>query len=53
MDIMGEFPEVQGVFIVMDNVSTQAPFRIDPIIIKKGYTPVYLPPYPLELCAIE
>lgn len=53
MDIMGEFPEVQEVFIVMDSVSTQAPFRIDPIIIIKRYTPVYLPPYSLELCAIE
>ncbi|CEP18938.1 hypothetical protein [Parasitella parasitica] len=49
MDIMDEFPEMKGYFIIMDNAPIHVPEMIDPIIMKRGYTPVYLPPYSPEL----
>ncbi|GAA5805020.1 hypothetical protein HPULCUR_010533 [Helicostylum pulchrum] len=53
MDIMDEFPEMRGCFIVMDNTPIHIPKVVDPIIINRGYTPVYLPPYSPELNTIE
>lgn len=53
MDIMDGFPEMRGYFIVMDNALIHIPKVIDPMIINRGYTPVYLPPYSPELNPIE
>jgi hypothetical protein len=44
MDIMDEFPEMWGFHIIMDNASIHVPNIIDPVIIRRGYIPVYLPP---------
>lgn len=49
MDIMDTFPEMQGFHIVMDNAPIHIPSVIDPLIEKRGYIPVYLPPYSPEL----
>lgn len=53
MDIMDDFPEMKDYFIVMDNAPIHVPQIIDPVIISRGYTPVYLPPYSPELNPIE
>ncbi|KAG1046942.1 hypothetical protein G6F43_010590 [Rhizopus delemar] len=53
MDIMDEFSEMKDYFIIMDNAPIHVPEIIDPIIIQRGYTPVYLPPYSPELNLIE
>ncbi|KAG2209421.1 hypothetical protein INT47_008263 [Mucor saturninus] len=53
MDIMDEFPEMKGYFINMDNAPIHVPGVIDPVIVKRGYTPVYLPSYSPELNPIE
>ncbi|KAG1419106.1 hypothetical protein G6F57_023698 [Rhizopus arrhizus] len=53
MDIMDTFPEMQGFHIVMDNAPIHTPSVIDPLIEKRGYIPVYLPPYSPELNPIE
>lgn len=50
---MDEFPEMKGYFIIMDNAPIHVPEMIDPIIMQRGYTPVYLPPYSPELNPIE
>lgn len=39
--------------IVMDNAPIHIPNLINPIIKKRGYIPVYLPPYSPELNPIE
>ncbi|CAO3653330.1 unnamed protein product [Mucor hiemalis] len=49
MDIMGTFPDMQGYRIFMDNAPTYVPALIE----KRGYVPVYLPPYSPELNPIE
>ncbi|KAG0736762.1 hypothetical protein G6F19_007848 [Rhizopus arrhizus] len=49
MDIMEEFPEMKGYFIIMDNAPIHVPEMIEPIIMQQGYTSVYLPPYSSEL----
>ncbi|KAG1164935.1 hypothetical protein G6F36_013613 [Rhizopus arrhizus] len=53
MEIMDEFSEMKGYFIVMDNAPIHALDMIDPVIEKRGRTPVYLPPYSPELNPIE
>lgn len=53
MDIMDTFPDMQGYHIVMDNAPIHVPAMIDPLIEKRGYIPVYLPPYSPELNPIE
>ncbi|KAG2209301.1 hypothetical protein INT46_003970 [Mucor plumbeus] len=53
MDIMDTFPEMQGFHIVMDNAPIHIPSVIGPLIEKRGYIPVYLPPYSPELNPIE
>ncbi|KAG2210093.1 hypothetical protein INT45_013875 [Circinella minor] len=53
MDIMDTFPEMQGFHIVMDNAPIHVPSMINPLIEKRGYIPVYLPPYSPELNPIE
>jgi transposase len=53
MDIMDEFPEMNGYFIIMDNAPIHVPEMIDPLIIKRGYTQVCLPLYSPELNPIE
>ncbi|KAG1450377.1 hypothetical protein G6F56_008368 [Rhizopus delemar] len=53
MDIMDTFPKMQGFHIVMDNAPIHIPSVIDPLIEKRGYIPVYLPPYSPELNPIE
>jgi transposase len=53
MGIMDEFPEMQGFDIVMDNTPIHVLEMFDPIIIKRGYTPVYLPPHSPERNPIE
>ncbi|KAG1441154.1 hypothetical protein G6F56_011611 [Rhizopus delemar] len=53
MDIMDDFPEMKGYCIIKDNAPIHAPKLIDPVITKRGYTPIYLPPYLPELNPIE
>ncbi|KAG1146978.1 hypothetical protein G6F37_003676 [Rhizopus arrhizus] len=53
MDIVDEFPKIKGYFIIMDSAPIHVPEMIDLIIMKRGYTPVYLPPYSPELNPIE
>ncbi|KAG0734285.1 hypothetical protein G6F57_008114 [Rhizopus arrhizus] len=53
MDIMDEFPEMRGFHIIMDNALIHVPSIIDPVIIRRRYIPVYLPPYSPELNPIE
>ncbi|KAG1138409.1 hypothetical protein G6F37_010538 [Rhizopus arrhizus] len=53
MDIMDTFPDMQGYHIVMDNAPIHVPAMIDPLIEKRSYVPVYLPPYSPELNPIE
>jgi hypothetical protein len=53
MDIMDEFPEMKGVFIVMNNAPVYVPEIIDLKIKKRGNTPVYLPPCSPEINPIE
>jgi transposase len=53
MDIMDEFPEMKGHFIIMDNAPIHVPEMIDSIIMQRGYTGVYPPPYSPELNPIE
>ncbi len=49
MDIMDEFPEMKGFFIVMGSAPIHVPAMIDPVIVSRGYKPLYLPHYLLEL----
>lgn len=53
MNIMYAFPEILGFHIVMDNSPIHIPSVIDPLIEKRGYIPVYHPPYKPELIPIE
>jgi transposase len=53
LDIMDEFPNIKGFHIVMDNAPIHSHDIVDPIIIERGYIPVYLPPYSPELNPIE
>ncbi|KAG1470052.1 hypothetical protein G6F56_002901 [Rhizopus delemar] len=53
MDIMDTFSDMQGYHIVMDNAPIHVPALIDSLIKNRGYVPVYLPPYSLELNPIE
>ncbi|KAK4515513.1 TPT domain-containing protein [Mucor velutinosus] len=53
LDIMDEFPNMKGYHIVMDNVPIHSPAIVDPVIVERGYIPVYLPPYSPELKPIE
>ncbi|KAG1455572.1 hypothetical protein G6F55_006995 [Rhizopus delemar] len=53
LDIMDNFPAMKGFHIIMDNVPIHVPEVVDPLIIKRGYVPIYLPPYSLELNPIE
>lgn len=53
MDIMDTFSDMQGCHIIMDNAPVHVPDLINPIIEKRGYIPVYLPPYSPELNPIE
>ncbi|KAG1091888.1 hypothetical protein G6F42_019328 [Rhizopus arrhizus] len=50
---MDEHPKMKGYHIVMDNAPIHIPKAIDPIILGRGYIPVYLPPYSPELNPIE
>ncbi|KAG1471174.1 hypothetical protein G6F56_002274 [Rhizopus delemar] len=43
----------KDIHIVMDNAHIHVPALIDPLIEKRGYVPVYLPPYSPELNPIE
>lgn len=47
------FPEMKGVYIVMDNAPINVPSVTNPSITKRGYVPVYLPSYSPELNPIE
>lgn len=53
MDIMDDFPEMKGYCIIIENAPIHVPKLIDPVITKRGYTPIYLPPYSPELNPIE
>ncbi|OBZ91037.1 hypothetical protein A0J61_00923 [Choanephora cucurbitarum] len=53
MDIMDQFPEMRGYHIVMDNAPIHVHNNVDPILICRGYTSVYLPPYSPKLNPIE
>ncbi|KAG1544271.1 hypothetical protein G6F49_011121 [Rhizopus delemar] len=44
---------MKGYFIITDNAPIHVPEMIDPIIMKQGYTPVYLPPYSPKLNPIK
>ncbi|KAG2191488.1 hypothetical protein INT47_004432 [Mucor saturninus] len=45
MDIMDEFSEMKVYFIIMDNAPIHVIEIVDRIIMQRGYTPVYLPPW--------
>ncbi|KAK4510780.1 SCF ubiquitin ligase complex subunit cdc4 [Mucor velutinosus] len=53
VDIMDQFPEMRGYHIVTDNAPIHVHNIVDPIIIRREYIPVYLPPYSPELNSIE
>lgn len=53
MNIMDAFPDMQGFHVVMDNAPIHVPSIISPLIEKRGYVPVYLPPYSSKLNPIE
>ena len=53
LDIMDQFPHMKGFHIVMDNAAIHIPKIIDPVILQRGYIPVYLPPYSPVLNPIE
>jgi hypothetical protein len=53
LDIMNVFPNMKGFHIVMGNAPIHSPDATDPIIKERGYIPVYLPPYSLDLNSIE
>lgn len=53
LDIMDEFPNMKGFHIVMDNAPIHSRDVVDPIVLERGYIPVYLPPYSPELNPIE
>ncbi|KAG0786120.1 hypothetical protein G6F22_007727 [Rhizopus arrhizus] len=53
IDIMDEFPEMRGFNIIMNNAPIHVPWIIDPVIIRRGYIPIYLPLYSPELNHIE
>ena len=53
MNIMDNFPEMKGFYIVMDSTPIHVPSAADPSIIKWGYVPVYLPPHCPKLNPIE
>ncbi|KAG1147375.1 hypothetical protein G6F37_005505 [Rhizopus arrhizus] len=53
LDIMDEFPNMKGFHMVMDNTPIHSRDVVDPIILERGYIPVYLPPYSPELNPIE
>lgn len=53
LDIMDEYPNMKGFHIVMDNAQIHSHDIVDPIIIERGYIPVYLPPYSPEPNPIE
>ncbi|KAG1032921.1 hypothetical protein G6F43_013662 [Rhizopus delemar] len=44
---------MKGYFIITDNAPVHVPEMIDPIIMKQGYTPVYIPPYSPKLNPIK
>lgn len=53
LDTTDEFPGMKGFNIVMDNAPIHSHDIIDPITIKRGYTPVYLPIRLPELSTTE
>ncbi|GAN11558.1 hypothetical protein MAM1_0691d11127 [Mucor ambiguus] len=53
LDIIDEFPNMKGFHIVMDNAPIHSHDIVDPVIVERGYIPVYLPPYSSELNPIE
>ncbi|CEP10862.1 hypothetical protein [Parasitella parasitica] len=53
MDLMDQYPEMKGFYIVMDNALIYTADDIDEMISKRGYKSIYLPPYSPELNPIE
>lgn len=53
LDIMDEFPNMKGFHIVIDKAPIHSHSLVDPLIEERGYVPVYLTPYSLELNPIE
>lgn len=53
MDIMDTISDIQWYYIVMDTAIIHVPALINLLIEKRGYVPVYLPPYSLELNLID
>jgi hypothetical protein len=53
MDIIGEFPEMRGFHIIMGNAPIHVPSIIDPVIIRRGYIPAYLPLTRLSLILLN
>jgi transposase len=53
MDGMDCFPEMKGHYIVMDNAPIHTAKKIDELITRRGYMPIYLPPYSPALNPIE
>lgn len=53
LDIMDEFPGLKGFYIIMNNAPVHILEIVVPIIIRRGYTPVYLTSYSPELNPIE
>ncbi|KAG1142126.1 hypothetical protein G6F37_007858 [Rhizopus arrhizus] len=53
LDIMDELPNMKGFHIVMDNAAIHSHSLMDPLIIERGYVPVYLSLYSPKLNPIE
>ncbi|CEP18324.1 hypothetical protein [Parasitella parasitica] len=53
LEIMDKFPNMKGCHIVMDNGLIYSHDIAGPVIVERGYIPVYLPPYSPMLNPIE
>lgn len=53
MDMMDQYPQMKGFYLVMDNAPIHTRPEIDVLITARGYQCVYLPPYSPELNPIE
>jgi hypothetical protein len=53
MNLMDQFPEMKGFYIVMDNAPIHTADEIEEMISNRGYRSIYLPPYSPELNPIE
>lgn len=53
MDILDQFPQMKGFYLVMDNAPIHTSKTIEKLVVSRGYRCAYLPPYSPELNPIE